>query len=94
MQESAGFVGLRTQSIQLLRDGFYRLCEGHMSGAIDENQYNILMRRYQKFMVALLGLEQLTGTIRVPPITISTQGIAEAAQSIESMRKQSKNPRS
>ena len=66
LQESASFVGLRTQSIQLLRDSMYRLCEGYMSGALDRAQYEILVRRYQKYMVALLGIEQLTGVVRAP----------------------------
>jgi hypothetical protein len=48
MQESSSFVGLRTQSIQLLRDGLYRLCEGYMNGSLTAAQYDILMRRYQK----------------------------------------------
>lgn len=85
-QESSSFVGLRTQSIQLLRDSLYRLCEGYMSGALQKSQYDILMRRYQKYMVALLGIEQLTGTVRVPAVTISGQGAATAAQSISALR--------
>ena len=85
-QESSSFTGLRTQSIQLLRDSLYRICEGHMNGALDELQYDILMRRYQKYMVALLAIEQLTGTIRSPTVTISTKGSAQAAKSISQMR--------
>lgn len=64
----------------------YRLCEGFLSGALDQAQYEILMRRYQKFMVALLGIEQLTGVVRVPTVTINTEGSAEAARSIASLR--------
>ena len=85
-QESSSFNGLRTQSIQLLRDSLYRICEGYMNGALDELQYDILMRRYQKYMVALLAIEQLTGTIRSPTVTISTEGSAQAAKSISQMR--------
>ena len=78
LQESSAFVGLRTQSIQLLRDSMYRLCEGFLSGALNQAQYDILMRRYQKFMVALLGIEQLTGVVRVPTVIINTEGSAES----------------
>lgn len=87
-QESSSSVGLRTQSIQLLRDSLYRLCEGYMSGALDEAQYDILMRRYQKYMVALLGIEQLTGTIKAPAVAINTQGSAEVGRSLSEMRSQ------
>lgn len=86
MQESSSFVGLRTQSIQLLRDSFYRLCEGYMNGALSKLDYDLLMRRNQKYMVALLGIEQLTGTIRAPTVTINTQGNAEVGPSISKLR--------
>lgn len=89
-QESASFVGLRTQSIQLLRDSLYRLCEGYMSGALDKSEYDILMRRYQKYMVALLAIEQLTGTVRAPSVTINTKGSASAARSLTALRDQIK----
>lgn len=87
-QEGSSFVGLRTQSIQLLRDSLYRLCEGYMSGALDSAQYDILMRRYQKYMVALLAIEQLTGSLRSPAVAINTEGSAKAARSISEMRKE------
>ncbi|HBP87145.1 MAG TPA: hypothetical protein DD706_05550 [Nitrospiraceae bacterium] len=86
MQENSSFVGLRTQSIQLLRDSFYRLCEGYMNGALDKLDYDLLMRRNQKYMVALLGIEQLTGTIRAPTVTINTQGGGEVGPSISQIR--------
>lgn len=89
-QESASFVGLRTQSIQLLRDAMYRMCEAYMSGGLDETQYQLLLRRFQKNMVALLAVEQLTGAIRVPPVTINTQGQAESARSLSSITEQIK----
>lgn len=87
-QESASFVGLRTQSIQLLRDSQYRICEAYMNGAISGAQYDLLARRYQKQTVALLAIEQLTGALRTPSVTINTAGSAEAARSISEMRKE------
>ena len=42
-----------------------------MNGAIDASQYSILMRRYQKYMVALLAIEQLTGSTKPSQIDIS-----------------------
>lgn len=87
-QESSSFTGLRTQSIQLLRDGFYRLCEGYMNGALTPIQYDLLMRRYQKLMVTLLGIEQLTGAIKAPAVTINMQGIAEISRSMSDMREE------
>lgn len=89
-QETAAFVGLRTQSIQLLRDAFYRACEGYMGGALSDVQFDILTRRYQRYMVALLGIEQLTGAVKAPAVTLTTEGQASAAQSISSLRAQKK----
>lgn len=86
MHDSAAFTGLRTQSIQLLRDFGYRLCESHMSGAITDMQYDLLMRRFQKNIVALLAIEQLTGSIRTPFVALTSGGKAEATRSLSEMR--------
>ena len=59
--ESAASIGLRTQSITILRDGMYRLCEGYASGALDDIGFSRLQRRYQAIMLGLLAIEQLTG---------------------------------
>ncbi|WP_345974596.1 hypothetical protein [Sulfurimonas sp. HSL3-7] len=85
-QEGTSFIGLRTQSIQLLRDAMYRNCEAYANGALDKAQYGIAARRYQRSMIALLAIEQLTGTVRVPPVTITTVGTTEVAKSISEMQ--------
>lgn len=61
--ESAASIGLRTQSIQLLRDGMYRLCEAYAARAIDATEFNRQQRRYQNLMLSLLAIEQLTGAV-------------------------------
>lgn len=85
-QEGTSFIGLRTQSIQLLRDAMYRNCEAYANGAIDEAEYAIASRRHQRNMVALLAIEQLTGAIRVPPMTITSEGAAEVAKSLSQLQ--------
>ncbi|NOT16355.1 MAG: hypothetical protein HOP21_12480 [Methylotenera sp.] len=85
-QESASFTGLRTQTIQLLRDSRYRDCEAFMNGALSQTQYDNQARRHQKIMTALMAIEQLTGVIRSPSVTINTAGSAEVAHSIAEMR--------
>ena len=87
-QEQAAFVGLRTQTIQLLRDEMYRLCESFLNGSLNQNQYDMLLRRYQKYMVALMAIEQLTGVVRVPVVAINTQGSAEVGKTIARKQKQ------
>ncbi|MEQ1709647.1 MAG: hypothetical protein ABL864_15085 [Terricaulis sp.] len=69
--ESAASIGLRTQSIQLLRDAMYRLCESYANGAINQVQYNVMMRRHQNNMIAILAIEQLTGAVAAQNVAIS-----------------------
>ncbi len=69
-QETAAYVGMRTESIQLLRDLAYRACEAYKNKAIDELTYGLLMRRYQKYTVVLVALERVADTYAVPAITI------------------------
>jgi hypothetical protein len=68
--ESAAAIGLRTQTIQLLRDGMYRICEGYLSGGIDKAGFFALQRRYQNLMMGLLAIEQLTGAVKAGQATI------------------------
>jgi hypothetical protein len=68
--ESGGTVGIRTESIQLLRDAMYRICEAYLSRGIDPEQYSDMLRRYQKSMVTLIAIEQLTGAARPAQIIL------------------------
>ncbi len=76
--ESAASIGLRTQSIQLLRDGMYRLCEGYAAGALTNAEFNREQRRYQNLMLSLLAIEQLTGAV-VPRQVGLGEGTASAS---------------
>lgn len=85
-QQSAAFVGVRSQSIQLLRDAQYRLCEAYMNGAMDSQQYGVLLRRYQRQMITLLAIEQLTGTVRAPAVAISSEGFSSTARALPEIK--------
>ncbi len=61
--QAAASIGIRTQTIQLLRDGMYRLCESYASGSIDNDDMESLQRRYQNMMIGLLAIEQITGPV-------------------------------
>ncbi len=81
---SAASIGLRTQSIQLMRDALYRLCEAHANGAITGFQMRSLQMRYQNMIIGLLAVEQLTGAVRAPAATTgSSTKTASGGQSIE-----------
>jgi hypothetical protein len=57
LNEAVASIGLRTQTIQLLRDGLYRACEAYLNGAIDEFGYALLLNKYDETMISLLALE-------------------------------------
>ena len=95
ISESAASIGLRTQTIQLLRDAMYRLCEGYASRALDEIGFSRLQRRYQNVMLGLLAIEQLTGTVSAKQAVLSgstdsmasvSRSLAEIAQALDDAR--------
>lgn len=87
MRESAAYNGLRTSSIQLLRDQLFYSCLSYMNGAIDRSQYELLSRRYQRQVVALMAIEQLTGAIKAPAITLSSENVAAASRAAQQLSK-------
>lgn len=65
--------GLRTQSIQLLRDAYYRACEAYLSGAVDKETYETLIRRLNNQAIAYLAIEQITGSVSSARPTVDTE---------------------
>jgi len=87
--EAAGSIGLRTQSIQLMRDHMYRLCEAYQNGAITPLTFELLHRRFQTTMVAILAIEQLTGVTKAPTIVLggsSAAGNADAVAKLTALK--------
>lgn len=80
--ESATSIGLRTQTIQLLRDAMYRVCEGYMSGALTGPDFLKVHRRYQNLMLGLLAVEQLTGTVTPHPVVLHSGSNAGDARGL------------
>ena len=70
---TAAYVGLRTQTIQILRDAMYRLCEAQLNGQISGDEYYRLFQDFMINMETLLAVEQLTGAVRAPSVIISSQ---------------------
>jgi hypothetical protein len=52
-------IGLRTPSIQALRDAMFRLCEAFTAGGVSPPSYTILLQRYQNILIGLIGIEEL-----------------------------------
>ncbi|WP_336346269.1 hypothetical protein [Pseudomonas monsensis] len=87
-QEAASFVGMRSHSIQILRDQLYRLCEARMNNVITPQQYQMLLVRNQKYTLLLMAIEQLTGALRVPVVALTSTSSAELIGNVEADRKQ------
>ncbi|BCD96291.1 hypothetical protein [Marinagarivorans cellulosilyticus] len=83
--ESAASIGLRTQSIQLMRDAMYRICELERNDALDKSTAFLLHSGYQDVMIALLSIEQLTGVVRAPAVTLNTATTGSVSQNIKDL---------
>lgn len=85
--ESAATIGIRTQSIQLLRDAMYRNCEAYLAGAISKPDFTALQKSYQKSMVTLVAIEQLARAVAPGQVTINTTADRTASQNIVELKK-------
>lgn len=87
--EAAGSIGLRTQSIQLLRDSMFRVCESYQNGQLSPFMVQLLHQRFQTTMVSVLAIEQLTGAMRAPAVVLggsSSTGSADAIVKLSASR--------
>ena len=62
--QASDALSARNATIQLLRDGLYRACEGYASGALSKTEYSEITRQYQHIMAALLSIELLSNINR------------------------------
>lgn len=81
--QSVASIGLRTQTIQLLRDAYYRLCEAYLNDGIDTIAYDVLQRRFQSQIIAFLAVEQLTGAVKADQVALTTAAAAQAGAQAE-----------
>lgn len=87
-QEAKANIGLRTQSIQLLRDQLYSLCQAYANGVINRDMYTMYLNRNQRNTVAILAIEQLTGVTRGSIATVA--GNSSATVTAQGVQKQTK----
>ena len=71
-------IGLRTQSITLLRDTLYRMCEAYNNGKLTDSQVMTLLGRSQDLTAVILAVEQLTGTVSASQSALTTTASADA----------------
>lgn len=64
--EAAAAIGLRTETVQILRDGYFRLCEGYMNGALDEDDYSNALTYIDGVIATVLAIDTLGGQVVSP----------------------------
>jgi hypothetical protein len=83
---SAGSIGLRTQSITLMRDHLYRICEAYYNRAITELDVAQLLRRSQDMTLGVLAIEQLTGAVAARQVMIAKSANADVSGNVADTR--------
>ena len=81
-QSSAASVGLRTQSITLMRDALFRMCEAYANGAVGPAQVAALLSRSQDLTAVILAVEQLTGAVAANQVALVGSTGADASASL------------
>ena len=74
--ETAASIGVRTETIQLLRDGYFRICEARLNGQIEEKEYVATLRFIDEFILTVVAIEALGGRVAAPAVLISANGKA------------------
>ncbi len=82
LTEAGSNIGLRTQSITLMRDTLYRICELYYGRALNGVQVMHLLGRSQDLTAAVLAIEQLTGTVAARQVVLGGSSAASAASSV------------
>lgn len=75
--ETAGSIGFRDHTIQMLRDGYFRLCEAYLNGAMSAEEYSAMIRNADTFMVVVSAL-QVLGSNQAAPAVVLTPGALTA----------------
>lgn len=69
-------MGIRTASVQILRDLAYRACEGRMNGVIENEEYKVIVRGSGPVAVALMAVDGLTQMSPAPLVAVSASGLS------------------
>lgn len=78
-ESTAASIGLRTQSITLMRDALYRMCEAYANGAVGDAQVVTLLNRSQDLTAVILAVEQLTGAVAANQAALTGSAGANAS---------------
>ena len=77
--ESASALGARTQTIELIRDAYYRACEGYANGIVDKAEYQSIVANVDSTMIALAAIDALGGATLAANNVITSPGVSVTA---------------
>lgn len=72
--ETLASLSLKTQTIQIFRDGYYRLCEGLLNGVITDVDYSYVLANLDSTMIALAAVDALGAPVNAAPAAIIGTG--------------------
>lgn len=82
LQTSAGSIGLHTQSITLMREILYRICEESYNEKLKRGDVVQLLERSQDLTLGVLAIEQLTGAVVSRQVIMSGGANATASSNV------------
>lgn len=82
LTESAASIGLRTQSITLMRDSLYRICEAYYNRALNKVMVMQLLGRAQDLTLGILAIEQLTQPVVAQQAVLTGSSAAASSASV------------
>ena len=81
--EAASGIGARTQTIELLRDAYYRACEGYGNGIIGKDDYRTIIANIDSTMIALAAIDALGGATLAGNNSLAGAGVAVTVNSAD-----------
>ncbi|MDP4573241.1 hypothetical protein Q8O96_29665 [Pseudomonas sp. LPH60] len=88
--EAGANIGLRTHSVQLLRDQLFAICQAYANEGVTGPTYQMMLARNQRNTVALMAIEQLTGVLRSSSVELSGVSSVGPNQELVEIYKKSK----
>lgn len=82
LKNDAASIGLRTQSITLMRDALYRMCEASNNGHLNDTEVVAFLRRSQDLTAVVLAIEQLTGAVAANQVILTPSAKAGASANL------------
>ena len=82
LSANAASVGLHSQSITLMREHLFRICEYAQNKSINPADTMLLMERSQDLTMGVLAIEQLTGAVVARQTALTGQGQSRASAGV------------